>query len=238
MAYEQRVTRRQKVRYNSDNDDNALVAGLVLDGVKTASDSATIAVTDPDGTSVLAATAMTTNGSFQTYFLDTTTIADFPIAEGYRADIVFTYGDPSKTAEAHLMFDVVKFLFRLNIAFDQLVAFDDGVRGMQMDGDEDLSNLIVAVEDELQAAVESKVIDDGRMMEEMILDASRLALPAKLKILYRLFNSKKDYDHADRYLEQYNNEIRAALSSIRYDVAQDGLEDTRIGGWQSVRLVQ
>ena len=72
MAYEQRNLRRQKVRYNDDNDDNKLEYQLVLDGAKVTPTSATITIYKPGSTAaVVSAASMTLSGSVLQYAPDT-----------------------------------------------------------------------------------------------------------------------------------------------------------------------
>lgn len=236
MAYEQRRMGRQKVRYNSDNDDNALSYQLVVDGEKVTPDSATIAIYKPGSTTaVLAATAMTVSGTLMTYTVDTTTVANFPVDDGYRADIVVTYD--SKTWDRHIVFDVVSYLLDLNIGWDQLVAFDDGLRGGDHNGDEDLSPLIEACRDVLQTWIESKVLNDGALIENMILDNSRVATAARFYILYRYWFNKGAEGKYEKYKEDFDTIWDFVLSSIKYDNDQDGQESGEIGGLNDTLLV-
>jgi len=236
MTFELKRLGRQKVRWDSANDDNLLRYQLVVDGAKVTPTSATIAVYKPSSTTaVLSATAMTVSGSLLTYALSTTTTASFPVDEGYRGDIVVTYS--SATYNRTILFDVVKYLLDLNIGFDQLVAFDDGIRGAAHDSQESLYPLIEACRDVIQLRIESKVIEDGQLVENMILDSSKVAVPAIHYILSRHWFNKGDKDRADKYEREYENMLRAVLSTIKYDKGQDGVEDAQPGGLQPIRLV-
>lgn len=236
MAYERRRLGRQKVRYNSDNDDNPLVYQLIVDDAKVTPTSATIAIYKPGSTTaVLAATAMTKSGSLLTYTVNTTTVANFPVDQGYRADIVVTYN--ALTYNRHIVFDVAKYLFVPDLAFDQLVALDDGIRGMQHDGDDDFSELIGACQDVLQARIESKVLEDERLLNELILDASRVSTAFRFLCLHQIWFNKGDQDRADKYEERYEEMLEAVLSTMQYDSSQDGEEDSKIGGLTDTRLV-
>lgn len=235
MAYEQRSLRRQKVRYSSDNDDNALTYQLVLNGAKVTPTSATIAVYKPGtSTAVLAATAMTVSGTLMTYALDTTTTADFPLDEGYRADIVVTYG--GVTYNRHIMFDVVSYLLRLDIGRDQLVALDDQLNAAEFGGDDDFSELIDACRDDLSVMIEAHVIDDDKLLENMILDSSAVSPAARYYILQQYFRAHGETDKADNYESKFKDLFRSALSTIRYDKTQDGEEDADIGGALLIRV--
>lgn len=237
MAHEARTLRRQKIRYNNTNDDLPITWQLVEAGEKkTPSVAPTIEVFAPNNTTaILAATNMTLSGTIATYSIDTTTTATWPVATGYRAHIVTTTG--GVTFEDDVMFDVAKYALRLAIGVDQLVDLDERVAAMAHNNDEDFSRLIEAVRDELQTLIESRVIDDKRLLESMILDQARVAVPARFLILSRIFEEKKDYDHADRYRDQFDTLWRAVLSSIQYDTNEDLSEDARIGGVGSINLV-
>ena len=236
MAFELRRLGRQKVRYDDANADNPIIGQLVLNGEKQTPSAATIAVSDTNGDEVLAATAMTVSGTLCSYDLDTTTETDFPLGQGYRADLAITVS--GTVYQAHLMFDVVRFLFRMQIGIDQLIALDDGLRGMLHDGDDDFSALIVAVEDIIQAEVETHVLKEGRLLQEMILDYTRLAIPARYRMICQIWRNKGDDDRAEQYMDDYKSAMRAALASITYDQNQDGQEDAEMGGIQVMRLVR
>jgi hypothetical protein len=243
VAYEQKPVRRQKALYNNDNDDNPLVYQLVVDSEKVTPTSATIQVNDPDGDSVLAATAMTLSGTLLTYSLDTTTVANFPIKDGYVANIVTTYN--AKTYNDKMVFDVTRTLLRLSIAKDQLVALDDGVQGMSIDGDEDLSPIIEAMRDVLQARVESRIFSDGtRTNMSMILDNAGISAVFRYMVLAQLFRAKPESDEGilegskafvyDRMADTLFDQV---MSSMFWDTDQDGAEDGDIETEPTVRLV-
>jgi len=236
MAYEQRNLRRQKVRYNDDNDDNKLEYQLVLDGAKVTPTSATITIYKPGSTTaVVSAASMTLSGSVLQYAPDTTTVANYPVDEGYRADLAITYS--GVVYKRQLVFDVAKYLLDLNIGYDQLVAFDDSIRGMTHDGDEDFSELIESCRDVLQTRIESKVLEDGRLLENMILDNTRVATCARFYILSRIYMNKGDLERHDLYRNDFDQLFDAVLNSIQYDKAQGGEERAEMGGIQEVRLV-
>lgn len=237
MAFEHRPLRRQKVRYDSDNADNALRFQLLLNGEKQTPDSApTVTIYAPGNSTALVTDAsMTLSGTVATYSCDTTTTSSWPVEQGYRARITTTVSTVDYLSDIY--FDVVKHLLWLDIGVDQLEALDERLVAMQHRGDDDFSDLIEAVRDELQARIESKVIDDKKLLENMILDVSRVSIPARHLILSRIFEEKSDYEAADRYRAQFDELWRATMSSIRYDTDQDQEENARLGGVQAFRLV-
>ncbi len=223
MAYESRHLRRQKVRYNNANDDALIYFQLVKNEVKVTPTSATIQVFNPSGTSILAATAMTVSGTIMSYAISTTTTATWPVATGYRAHIIVTAS--GITYEEDILFDVVKFLLDIGVGFDQLLARDDRVRAMEWNGDEDLSEVIGACRDELQLLLETKAIDDGQLVENMILDSSRVAIPFRFYVLKAIFTAKGMDAAAAKAEEEFEKFFRAMLAGIKYDVGQDLSED-------------
>ena len=117
MAYEHKPLRRQKVRYNNTNDDNPLLYQLVVDEEKVTPTSATITIYAPgNSTALVTAAVMTVTGTLLTYKPDTTTEASWPIATGYRADIVVTYA--TLTYDRHVVFDIVPYLLITGVARD------------------------------------------------------------------------------------------------------------------------
>ena len=236
MAWEQRQVRRQKIRYNDDNDDNAITSQLLVNGVKQTPASATISIYKPGvSTAVVDADNMTVTGSIVSYSVDTTTTSDFPIGTGYRCELTITDGSALEHKRVMLV-DVVRFLLDLRIGFDELVSLDDGIRGMGHDGDEDFGNLIVACRDLLQAKLETKAIQDKRMVESMILDHDTVANIARLYILARIW-FPKDRERAEQYFSEFGELWEAMLGGIQYDVDQDGEESSELGELEDVRFI-
>lgn len=235
MAFENYQMGRQKVLYNNANDDNPVVYQLKVDGEKVTPTSATIEIYKPGSTTaVLAATAMSKSGTLLTYSVDTTTVADFPVDEGYRGEIVVTYN--SLTYDAQIVFDVAKFLLRYQVAWDQLVALDDSIVGMKHNGEEDLSPLIEACRDDLQADLESKIVKGKALKENYILDDSRVSSVFRLFILAQLHLNKGNMDHYEIYFERFQHLKNAVLSAIKYDTDEDGQESGDIGGLHEITL--
>jgi hypothetical protein len=237
MAYEARHLRRQKIRYNNDNDDNPLLYQLIQDGVKITPSSATIQIFNSSGTSILSATAtsLSISGTLMTYAPDTTTVATWPIDTGYRAHWIVT-DSGSVTYESDQIFDVVNFVPFGWIGRDQLIALDDRVKGMEHDGDEDFSEVIEAVRDIIQLSIETKAVDDEQLLEDMILDHSRVAVVARFKVLAQLFREKGDAESAEYYDGEYSSTLEQMLAGIKYDTDQGLEEDEEQGRLTQVRL--
>lgn len=238
MSWEQRPVRRQKVRYDDDNDDNPIYSQLLINGVKQTpageGAGATITIYAPgNSTALVSAAAMTVSGSLLSYSVDTTTEASWPIDTGYRAELAITHN--TVVYKRVLLFDVVRFVLDLRCGFDELVALDDGIRGMGHDGQDDFRNVIVASRDLLQAKLEAKALRDQKLVESMILDHDTVANVARLYILGRIW-WPKDRDRAKDYFEEFNPLWEAILSSLKYDKGQSGEESSEMGGIQEVRL--
>lgn len=237
MAYEARHLRRQKIRYNNANDDVPLKIQLINNGAKLTPSAATIAVYNPSGTELVSATStgVTISGTLVTYSLDTTTTASYPLGEGYRAHWVLT--SSSITYETDQIFDIVNMVPFGRLGRDQLVALDDRVRAMEHDADEDFSELIEAVRDIVQFRIESKAKDDGRILEDMILDENSLAVPTRMLALSQIFREKGMPEDAEFYRQQYEDLMISLLASARYDADQGLEEDGEMGTAIQVRLV-
>jgi len=227
MAYEARPLRRQKVRYNDANDDCPLKTQLIVGGAKVTPASATITIYRPgNATALVGPVAMTVTGTLLTYAPLTTTVASWPVEQGYRADVVVTYG--AVTYPIHLVFDVEKYPLVFGLTRDSLLALDPTILGMDHAGDEDFSEPIEAAHDDLQLMLESKATEDGQLLESMILDGSRIAIPARYYVLHLIYFNK-DAERSDRYKNRFNELWASMLAGIKYDEDQDGEEDAKQG---------
>ena len=234
MAYEAFSLRRQKLEYNSSDTANTLTAQLKVQGQKITPDSATICAYAPGTTvDIIGAATMTVTGTIMSYAVDTTDTSTWPLGTGYRADIEVAWG--TDTAPLELVFDVVSYLLRLNIGRDQLVARDASIVGMDWAGDETFAGLIEACTDQIQLMLETHAIDQGQLVENMILDNSRIAIPAVELMLSQLFFSKKDKDNGKRYEDSFKSLFKAMLGGIKFDVSQSGSEEGRQGRIQTLR---
>jgi hypothetical protein len=235
MAYELRALRRQKVRYNDDNDDNKLAYQLLYNGEKVTPSGAAITIYAPTSTTaILSATAMTLSGSLLTYAVDTTTTATWPQQTGYRARIAITYAG---TVYLHdKFFDVSKNLLTITVSRDQLLSEDRNIAGMEWDGDEDFKGPISAALDELQADIESQVLDGATLTEGMIPDESRMAIPLRYLALAKIYNGHGNNEMRDYYEKKYEEKLRKVLATLNFDANEDQVEDSREGGAGPVRL--
>lgn len=234
MAHELKSLARQKVQYNNDNSTNLIVYQLVIDGVKVTPTSAKISVyRRGSSTALVSSQDMTVSGTFMTYAIDTTTVASWPIETGYRAVITVTYS--ADTYVRTVIFDVVRYILDLAIGIDQLADIDHNVTGMIHNDDDDLSGIIVAARTLMQVEIEAKVLKDQKMVENMILDQSHVAVAGCFLVLSLLYLEHGNLEKAEKHEKLYEKLIRAVLSTLRYDAAQDGDEDSP-GGNQEVRL--
>lgn len=226
MAFETLALRRFRARYNSTNEDNPLRLKFIVDGAKEAPASAAITIYAP-GSSValVTAAAMTVVGTTALeYAVDTTTVASWPVATGYRADIEITDGSAVVHSRV-VMFDVTRFLLKIPLDTDQLSQLDEMAGVMTHGSGDDLSPIIEACRDDLQLLIEAKANEDGEIVEDMILSSESLASVFRYKVLAAAFNEKRDYEHADRYLKEFDRLLVAMLSNARYDRDGDGDED-------------
>jgi len=242
MAYELRTLRRQKVRYNSANADYPLKWSLVLNGEKfvaAAIDACTIAIYKPGtATAVLAATAatVTVGSSLITYAVDTTTVANFPVGTGYRADVVFTDDSASKSYYGHFVFDVVTRPLIWLITRDQLVDRDYTIKSMEWGGDSDFSGPIESARDDCQLALESLAHETGQVLEDMALDHHKLAAVCVYHVLELLFRPNVP-DKADHYANRLKMLWDQYKAQVHFDTSQSGEEDATTTSKRRVRLV-
>lgn len=235
MAYEYRSIRRQKVRYNSDNADNLLIAPLVVDGAKVAlvgsgdgADTATISVYAPGSTTALVDEDdmdITDGDSYATYALDTTTVASWPIGAGYRADVTITDTSTTLVHKLAIVFDIAPYLLGLWVTRDQLVDIDSEVNAMEWAGDETLAGKICAARDELQIRLESLATESGAALETMVLDPAKISVVMAYLVLAGLFGALGNEAKYARYEERWRELWKLWCGQIRLDTGHTGSED-------------
>lgn len=236
MAYEQRYTGRQKIKYNNANDDRPLSYQLVLNGAKVTPASAAITIYSPvSSTAIVSAQAMTVTGTLLTYVVSTTTTASWPVESGYRAEVIVTYS--TKTYERQFLFDVCKYILDLGVGFDQLVALDDSIRGMQHDGDADFSALIEACRAIIDNKIESRVLKDDKLRSQMILDPTRLIPAFEYFCHAQIARNNRDWEAHESYSTDFEKALNSALATIQYDADGAGHEPDEIGGLVRTHLV-
>lgn len=239
-----RNLRRQKVLYNSTNTSTPLMYNFSDLGDRVFPDvdagDTLITIYPPTSTTALvsaanATTTITTYDASMTYAVDTTTTASWPVDTGYRADLTFTIGTTSYYRT--LVFDVVKFIMHTGVTFKQLVAIDDGIQGMEHHADGEFVELIEACYNLLQLRIETKLIEDNRLVDSMFLDPSKVGLPHAMLCLEQIWANKGDMDRRDYYKEKFSEIWTAVLGGVNFDKDQDGQEDGSFGGVQLVRLI-
>lgn len=236
MTYEAKSIRRQKVLYNNANSRTPLTYQHIESGAKVTPTSATITVYAPGGSAALVGpVAMTLSGTLLTYSVVTTDTGDYPIDTGYRAEIAITIGGVVTTAL--IMFDVVTWILRLEVGKDQLIALDDGLNGIAHAGDSDLSEVIEACRDEIQVLIESRVLEDEKLIENMIPDHATISVAARPYILAQVWRNNGNVEKAKMYQERADKLLKSVLGSLRYDKGQTGEESATPGGLQPIRLV-
>jgi len=238
VGWDGRRLARQKVRRDSLNADLPLVYSLVIDGTIQAPTSGTITIYEPgNSTALVDGESMTVDGNLLTYSVDTTTEDDWPIKQGYRADISAEVSGTDFTR--HLIFDVAPYVFLPNIAFEHLVAMDDGIRGMAFDGEEDFSPVIEACRDELQLMIENRIRDHGRrLLEENVLDVSRMAIPFRRYVLAEIWAAKGDDEKTERHNGVFERLYEGAMATLSADTQQGGEEASEPEGVTEVLFVR
>ena len=237
MAYESNGLSRHTARYESNNDDNAIVFQLIRGGVKITPASATITVYAPGNTTaVLGATAMTVSGSLMTYAIVTTDTDDYPVGNGYRAHIIVTVG--SVTHEDDIYFDVAKNVPSGAIGVDQLVALDERISGMENSADADFSEVIQAAWSECQFDIETRQSDGKQLKDSMVVDRVRLSVVVRHLVLSMILRPKGLTEDAKYHEDKYQTKLGQLLTSLPHDVNQDQEEDSDITMAMTCRLVQ
>lgn len=236
MAFENLRLARQRVLYNDTNAASPLRFQLKIDGAKITPTSATITIYRAGvSTALVSAASMTLSGSILSYPVVTTTTASYPIETGYRAEVAVTYN--AVVYERHFLFDVVKFLFHLDVAWDQLVALDDSIVGTLHNGVEDLGPLISAAYDVIHGAIETKIVKGKKALLNNVIDTASISLAGCYWVLSQHHLNKRELEVYRIYLENYERTLSDVLSSLKWDMGQSGEESAEPGGGQQVTLV-
>lgn len=218
MTYEPKNIRRQKIRYDSLNEDVPLVYQFSPKGIKLTPDTGTaeITITNTAGTVILEEAAMTIDGTLVTFCVDATDTSDYTEGHGYRADIKIEVS--SVPHEGHFIFDVVKKLLNIGVTRDTLSARDSHIQGSEHAGYENLAPFIEACRDEIQLMLEAKASSDEQLFEEMVIDPSRIAIPTRIYILWMHHaDIQADGAKAEHYEKTFERLWSAYKNAVRYD---------------------
>jgi hypothetical protein len=234
MAYELRPLRRYKARYDSDNADNPMRVAVVVDGAPIAwtgavGDSAKATVyASGSSTAIETDTALTcvVGESVIEFAVDTSADTDsYLVKTGYRADLTIEIG--GVVYVGHVLFDVAKYLLRIPLTYDQLLDRDARLRGRDWGGDDDFSGLIEACRDEFQLRLEAMAHDTGLVLENMAIDANKLAVPFRLYVLGAIFRgSNEDWalNAAEDYEGKFETSWKTWCAQFKADTSQSGSE--------------
>ena len=218
-------TPRLEVYYNKASNNTLKWGPFTVAGVAiTSGATATVAISNPAGTAIVTATAMTAALPYFTYSVDTSTTASYPLDEGYVTDIVVTYS--ALTYNYRVLFDVVRQPFVCMVTDTDIAAY--------MPTSADRKGTLTNYSAQILAAfeeVKSAIICKGQR-PALIFDPNAFRTP----IIYRTLAIcsegiwRKEIDDRwqesrDYYQEQFNLSLDRALESVslRSDDDEDGL---------------
>lgn len=216
---------RYDVRYNTATNNIIKWGPFTVDGVDIdASATATIAISNPAGTEIVSATAMTAALPYFTYAVDTSDTDDYPLDERYIADILVTHS--AKVYPYRVFFDVVRSPFVLMVGDDDIIAQFPSAGSRYPSGQTDYSKqLLLAFEE-----IKTEILAQG-FRPALMVDPAQFRLPViflTLHILHRNIWKKESADRwsedADYWFMRYEKSMATALATVmvRYDSDEDG----------------
>lgn len=219
---------RYEVRYDTASNNILRWGPFTVSGVDIdSSATATIAISNPAGTAIVTATAMTADLPYFTYNVDTDDVSDYPLDEGYIADIVVTYS--GSTYNYRILFDVVRQPFPIMVGDDDIIAQFPSAGSRLPSGQSNYSSQILLAAEE----VKTELLSQG-LRPALVFDPAQFRLPIVFLTLHHLHKNIWKKEAGDRWEEdaeywyhRYERAIDRALSTVmvRYDDDEDGLLD-------------
>jgi hypothetical protein len=219
MSHVIKLTEDQAVR----NAIYPIEVKVYLAGIQAKPSAAAIVIKDPDGTEILASTAMTVNGTTgtMTYSLAATKTAD--LWENAVMEISYTIS--SVVYKAILFFDVVLNALTCNVTDDDLKAYFPQLADEIWTGTVNYSGQIA----EAFATVKRLIKDKGRR-PSMLIDGSQIRELVIIKTFEMIFfNFATDpesiwWKRYEKYAELFT--ARFAALQIKYDEDASGAIET------------
>lgn len=216
---------RYDIRYDTATNNILRWGPFTVNGVDIDADAtATIAISNPAETAIVTATAMTADLPYFTYNVDTDDISDYPLDEGYIADIVVTYS--ASTYNYRVLFDVVRQPFAVMVGDDDLIAYFPSAASRYPTGQTNYSPQILLAAEE----VKTEILAQG-LRPALEFDPAQFRLPITFLTLHHLHKNvwKKEADDrwqqdADYWYMRYDAARCRALETVmvRYDEDESG----------------
>lgn len=218
-------TPRLEVYYNKASNNHIKWGPFTVAGVEiSASATATVAISNPVGTEIVSSTAMTASLPYFTYSIDTSSTTNYPLDEGYIADIVVTYG--GSPYNYRVIFDVVRQPFVCMVGDTDIAAYMPTASDRKGDLSDYSAQILAAFEE-----VKSAIICKGQR-PALIFDPAAF----RTAIIYRTLTIcsegvwRKEVgdrweESRDYYQSLYEKSLESALESVslRSDDDEDGL---------------
>jgi len=217
---------RMDVRYDTSANNVIRWGPFTISGVDIdAGSTAKIAISDPGGTAIVSSTAMTADLPYFTYDVDTDDTDDYPLDEGYVADIVVTHSE--KAYPYRVLFDVVRSPFALMVGDDDIIAQFPSAASRLPSGQTNYSPQILLAFEEIKM----EILAQG-LRPALDFDPAQFRLPTIYLTLHMLHKNIWKKEAADRWQEdaeywftRYDRMMTTALGTVvvRYDADEDGL---------------
>jgi len=193
-------------------------------------DTAVVSIYPPGSTTAIeedTSGTLTTGNSVITFAIDTSAdTTNYTARQGYRAELTITISSQAYTG--HVYFDVETRPLLLNVTYDQLLARDARLRGMDWAGDDDHSEILGACWDEFQLRIEGIQHETGTLVEGTVSGQGKIDTVFRLFALEAIFRAGNQDWHeaaADKYEEKAERAWDLLLSQLTPDKSQSGKED-------------
>ncbi len=226
MAYtHQPSPRRFEFKYECDTAQNRLLYTVIhpFTGKPATPSAITISVTDPGGTEVLAAASIASNtvsGSDNQYYLDldTTDTDDFPIAEGYRCEIIFTIDSEAHYDEVYA--DVVYHPLRFKLPPSKLWELESELERQFAPGKTDHSPKILAAEGMIRTEIRQATTQDGTLNPARLVGSEQLSEWHRALTLFLIFTDLSNKTKVATYAASTEYWKAGAMSVLSYSAAE------------------
>lgn len=219
---------RMEIAYNRASNNLLRWGPFTLEGVRITGATAKVSLSTPAGTARLTDQTMTADSSDGSYFtkdVDTSTVANYPRDQGYPAKIKVTHA--TKVYEFHELVDVVQTPFVSMVCDEDLERYMPTLDARRPSTQTSYAPQILMAFEEIQGAILAKGYRPALLFDPRSFRPAHLfrTLAICCKSVWKKALSDRWEEDYREYMDQYAAAMELALSGIstRYDDNEDSL---------------